>query len=268
MLDFKKATVSRIAALLTAMCPCIVAAHPCPYDWNIEFAADAEIKGATLSDFVVKFNEAVKKETKDKITRAIIFEPKPDILRKVPDASPFSKEMDVLLKRYAEVTAPLIKKGFQEFGTAPIAVSFPAKFPVACLLAAQFSDCEATNYEETKEGARVILRRAVLECRSYRISARFLEEVRDWEGQSVPYVFAKLSGMKWAFYTLPNPAKDFVEDSFIDGVTLYLPEQRVVLAIETKDGHEKMTKVMQEKHFLESPSRGNSEKDPQPSDPR
>lgn len=61
MLDFKKATVSRIAALLTAMCPCIVAAHPCPYDWNIEFAADAEIKGATLSDFVVKFNEAVKK---------------------------------------------------------------------------------------------------------------------------------------------------------------------------------------------------------------
>lgn len=59
MLGSKKATMNQIAALLIAMCPCLLAAHPCPYDWNIEFAANVEIKGTTLSDFVVKFNEAV-----------------------------------------------------------------------------------------------------------------------------------------------------------------------------------------------------------------
>ena len=252
--------MNRIAAILIAMCPVTLIAHPCPFDWNIEFASDTEIKGTSLSDFVAKFNEAVTKETKTGITRAIIYDTKPDTFRKIPEDSPYSKEMDALFQRYVEVKVPLIKKGFGE--SSPIEISFPAKFPVACLLLAQFNGYGgATNYEETKEGARVTRRREILECRAYQVSAKFLETVSEWQRedriavgvQPASYIFASFSGMTWAFDTFSDSAQDYVQESFLDGVTLYIPEKKVILAIETKGKHEEMTKVMTERGLLSTP---------------
>ncbi len=56
--------------------------------------------------------------------------------------------------------------------------------------------------------------------------------------------------MTWAYHTYPDPEKDPVEHSVLDGVTLYLPEKKVVLAIETKEMHGEMTKVMDERGYL------------------
>ncbi len=253
--------MNRIAAILIVMCPFTLSAHPCPFDWNIEFANDTEIKGASLSDFVAKFNEAVKKETKGGIARTIIYDAKPDTFRKVPEDSPFSKEMDVLFQRYVKVMAPLMKKGLGE--STPIAISFPSKFPVACLLAAQFSGGYGglTNYEEAKQGARVTRRREVLECRSYQVSAKFLGTVSEYQRedrivagvQPASYVFASFSGMTWAFDIYSDSAQDYVQESFIDGVTHYIPEKRVILAIETKEKHEEMAKVMTGRGLLATP---------------
>jgi len=259
-------TMNRTAAILIAMCPSSLIAHPCPFDWNIEFASDTEIKGTSLSDFVAKFNEAVTKETKSGIARAIIYDAKPDTFRKVPEDSPFSEEMDALFQRYVKVMEPLMKKGLGE--SAPIAISFPAKFPVACLLIAQFSEGYggATNYEETKEGARVTRRREILECRSYQVSAKFLGTVSEYQREDriaagvdpVSYVFASFSGMTWAFDIYSESAQDYVQESFMDGVTLYIPEKEVMLAIETKDKHEEMTKVMTERFLLSAPDQDGS----------
>lgn len=265
--------MNRVTAILIAMCPLTLSAHPCPFDWNIEFATDTEIKGTSLGDFIAKFNEAAKKETKGGITKAIIYNAKPDTFRKIPENSPFSTEMDALLQRYVEVTAPLVKKGLHDSGTAPIAVSFPAKIPVACLLAAEFYG-EATNYEETKEGARVTRRREVLECRSYHVSERFLETVSEWRredripvgAEAAPYIFASFSGMTWTFHTFPDPEKDSVEESILGGVTRYLPENKVVLAIETKEKHEEMAKVMFERRFLEAAEPASPDKNGQAPD--
>jgi len=248
--------MNRIAALLLVVCTGALDAHPCPFDWNIEFAVDTEIKGDSINDFVAKFNEAAKKETKGKITKAIIYDQKPDTFRKVPEDSPFSKEMDTLFRRYGEVTAPLIKKGLHDYGTAPIAVTFPAKFPVACLLAAQFSG-GATNYEEKKEGALVTRRREVLECRAYKVNVSFLEAAEEWHREDripagmevVSYVFAFFSGMTRSFY-IPGVEQGPDGTLIVEGVTHYLPDKKVVLAIETKDKHEEMTKVMTERGYL------------------
>lgn len=215
----QKSTMKRIAAILTAMCPFTLSAHPCPFDWNIAFANDTEIKGASLSDFVAKFNEAAKNETKGGITRAIIYDAKPDTFVKVPEDSPYSKEMDALFNRYAEVMGPLIKKGFGE--SSPIEINFPAKFPVACLLITQFNGYGgATNYEETKEGARVTRRREILECRAYQVSAKFLETVSKYQREDrvetgvdpAAYVFASFSGMTWAFDIYSESAQDYVQE--------------------------------------------------------
>jgi len=100
-----------------------------------------------------------------------------------------------------------------------------------------------------------------LECRAYKVSARFLETVKEWQKEErIPtgedpaaYVFATCSGMTWAFYTLPDPTKDFVENSILKGVTLYIPAKEVVLAIDTKAKHEEITKTLWERQFLENP---------------
>jgi hypothetical protein len=163
--------------------------------------------------------------------------------------------MDGLFQRYVEVIDPLMKKGFGD--SAPITMSFPAKFPVACLLLMQFSG-GFTNYEEVKEGARVTRLREVLECRSYQISGKLIETASEWQDenripagmQPVPYIFASFSGMSWAFDTYSEVANDYDQESFLNGVTLYIPEKKVVLAIETKDKHKEITKVLTERGLL------------------
>lgn len=256
-----KTTMNRTAAILIAMCPTTLIAHPCPFDWNIKFTSDTEIKGTSLSDFVAKFNEEVTKETKSGIAKAIIYDAKPDTFRKVPEDSPFSEEMDALFQRYVKVMEPLMKKGLGE--SAPIVISFPAKFPVACLLAAQFSGGYGgvTNYEETKEGARVTRRRETLECRSYQVSAKFLGTVSEYQREDriaagvepASYVFATFSGMTWAFDFYSESTQDYVQESFMDGVTHYIPEKRVILAIETKEKHDEIAKGMTERGLLAVP---------------
>lgn len=253
-----KVKMNRIVALLAAIFPCILHAHPCPHDWNIFFKEETEIQATSLSDFVMKFNEAVSKETEGKIPKAIIYEPKPDTFLKVSADSPFAEDMDVLIQRYIKVTDPLKEKGFREFGTAPMHVSFTAKFHVACFLAMEFGE-PFTTYDEIKEGAKVTLCRSELECRSYKVSDKFLDTVAEWEREghipagvkATPYVFARRSQMTWAFYTTPDPKKDNVEHSILEGVTLYLPEKKIMLVIDTKAKHEQITKGMLDRQYIE-----------------
>ena len=217
-----------------------------------------------MADFAQKLNEAVRKETNGRIKKTFVFESMRNSFTKVPENSVFAPQMDTLIKRYGEVTAPLVVKGVNEYGTCPVSSEFPANFPIACILARESS--EESSYKETKDGAILTLHHD-FQCRAYKISAKFLETVEEWRRedripdgvQPVSYLFASLSGMKKEFVTLPDPAKDFVVMSIIDGVTLYISEERVVLAIETKTKHEEMTKTMQEKHFLEIPSAEDSD---------
>ena len=251
--------MNRTFAVLLSISPCALIAHPCPHDWNIHFAENTEIKGDNLADFLTKFNEAVKKESKDKVGKAIILDLRPTAIRKVPEDSPFSKEMNELIKRYPEV---LRKEGFPEFGSSPIALEFPAKFPVACLLIATFSGNQM-GYEETEAGAVVSDLRADLECRAYEVSDLLLEKAEEWRREGhilegappLPYIFARFSEMTWAYQTYPdpeNPLEDPVERSVLVGVTLYIPGKEVVLAIETKEKHAEMTKAMGERGYLKA----------------
>ena len=251
--------MKRIVTLVVAAWPLSVSAHPCPFDWNVEFSDAVEISGKSIKDFADHFNEAVSKQTKGKVPNAIIFAVRPDSFTRVPADSPFAKEMDTLIQRYSEVTAPLIEKGVFEYGGAPMALEFPAEFPVACILSSPNEG--AVNYEETKEGLKITIHRE-LESRAYHISPKFLEAANEMKsryqipaGQDyVSYFFARFSEMMWAFHTIPDPDKDAVEEPILSGVTRYLPEKRVILAIETKEKHQETLKSMQERGYLENPS--------------
>ena len=251
--------MKRIATIVLAVWPLSVSAHPCPFDWNIEFSKAVKVSGENIKDFADKFNDAVSKQTKGKIPKAIIYTMKPDSFAKVPGTSPFASEMDTLIKRYSEVTAPLIKKGVLEYGGAPWEMEFPANFPVACILSSP--NVDAVHYEETRDGLKITIHRE-LECRAYHVSPKFLEIAKDYQrgeiipagGDYVSYFFARFSMMMWAFHTIPDPSKDSIEEPILSGVTLYLPKKRVILAIETKEKHEETLKSMQERGYLESPS--------------
>ena len=248
--------MSRIAGLILAASMGALDAHPCPFDWNIVFAKDTEIKGENIGDFVAKFNEAVRKETAGKITEAIIYEKGPVKHLKVPEDSRHSGEMDALFKRHTEAMEAMAKKGLGP--GAPIEMNFLAKFPVACTLAAMF-DGGATNYQETKEGARIV--RQTLECRAYHLSAKLLERVGEYQREDrIPpgmqpesYIFATFGSMAWAFDTYSESTQDYVQESFLEGVTHYIPEEKVILAIETKEKHEEMTKALTERGYLSPP---------------
>ena len=227
---------------------------------TLSFRRKIKISAKSIQDFADQFNEAVSKQTKGKVPKAIIHAVRPDSFTKVPADSPFAKEMDALIQRYSEVTEPLIKKGVFEYGGAPMTMEFPANFPVACILSSP--NVGAVNYEETKDGLKITIHRE-LECRAYHVSPKFLESAKDYQrGEQIPaggdyvsYLFARFSMMMWAFHAIPDPAKDAVEEPILSAVTLYLPEKGVILAIETKEKHEEtLGKSMQERGYLESPN--------------
>jgi hypothetical protein len=248
--------MKRIAALIIVGWPFAVSAHPCPYDWNIAFSQTTKIEGKTLADFVKQFNEAVRKQTNGTIKKAIVYEVKSDTFTKIPEKSPFSEQMDTLIRHYAEVTTPLIKRGVFEYGGTPTDAEFSANSPVACLLAATFSRVGG-GYDETKEGAMVTIHRE-LECRAYKLSDKFLKRVDEDEREGrvpqdckpVPYTFARYSGMKWEL-NLFDEQNDLRAESIVNGVTLYLPDSKVIIAIETNKGHEELAKSMKERGYLD-----------------
>jgi hypothetical protein len=250
--------MKRLATFLAAAFPHLAGAHPCPYDWNIEFTKATEIKGTSVLDFAEKFNQAVNKETHGRIQKAILVDWQPDTFKQVPEGSHFAGQMDELIHRYTTLMAPLIEKGIPAYGTVPIAIQFPAKFPVACLLDAELAK-GSINYEETAKGLIVTRSRHALECRAYRLGEKFFQAVADdqREGRipaktdAAAYDFARFSGMTWSF-TKPDPADSsgWSEVSFLKAVTLYLPKEKVVLAIETREKHEEMAKNLVERGFL------------------
>lgn len=249
--------MKRITTFLIAITPLLAGAHPCPYDWNIEFANATEVKGTSVLDFAEKFNQAVSKETEGRIQKAILVDWQPDTFKKVPENSPFAEQMDELIHRYTTFMAPLIEKGIPAYGTVPITIKFPAKFPVACLLDAEFAK-GSINYEETAKGLIVSRSRHLLECRVYPLSEKFFDAVADnqREGRTpagndaASYDFARFSDMTWSF-TQRDPADSsgWSEVSMLNAVTLYLPKDKVMLAIETREKHEEMAKNLADRGF-------------------
>lgn len=232
-------------------------AHPCPYDWNIQFSKRTEIRGENLADFVQKLNDAVRKQSNRKVSVAMVLENKPDHFTKVPADSPFEGQMDALIRRYGVITAPLIKIGVFCYGTAPVEMDFPANFPIACLLSALFSDEDGT-YLEQKGGARVLIQQR-LECRAYKIKPSLLKVAKENEEEGrvpekvkpVEYTFARYSGMRWQ---MDVAGKEGVQ-SILSGVVCFLPKQKVILAIETKRGHEMIERGMSERGYIDAKPR-------------
>jgi len=244
-----------ILPVIAALSPWLAPAHPCPYDWNIEFSKPTTIEGKNLVKFVEKFNEAARKETNGKIDTAIVLDPDPKPIKKIPGDSPYAKQMDGLIRRYREAIAPLIKKGVSDYGTAPIRIDFPAHFPVACLLLAQF---DGPNYKETQQGAILSLPRAHLQCRAYKLGDAFfsrVEELRDSEivpegTDPAAYFFASWNGMQCSFLIHDAPENPH-EVSILEAVTIFLPTERVMLAIETPERHKKMAKTLAKRGYLQ-----------------
>jgi len=248
--------MKRIAVIIMGGWPFLIGAHPCPYDWNIEFAKKTEIRGDNITDFATKLNAAVLKEADKKIKRTIVVEMKPDTFTKIPDKSPFAKQMGILIQSYTQTTAPLIEKGARQYGTAPIEAKFPAKFPIACILSLTLP-VDGISYTEKKDGAHVTVHRD-LECHAYKLSEKFLKTAQENQKSGgvprdcdpITYTFARYSGMRWKFYVF-DKEKELQAKSIIEGILLYLPNEKVILAIETKRGHSDLNKAMKERGYLD-----------------
>lgn len=248
--------MKRITILLIALIPLSCWAHPCPYDWNVEFEKTTTIRGESYAEFAKLFNEAVSKETKGVVKKAIVLESKADSLTKVPEDSEFAGQMDVLFRRYKKRTDPLIAKGVWQYGAAPLEIEFPGRFPVACLLSGRFEG-RAMRSVEAEEGLMVTIQRR-LECRAYRLSESFLRvleeekraDVNPAMSEAAQRLFAQYGGVMCEM-TVQAGLEKSERVSILNGVTLHIPERRVMLVLESEIGHERLIRVMGGRGYIE-----------------
>lgn len=243
--------------LVLAAWPLLACAHSCPYDWNIRFSKQNTFRATNLVDFAEQFNAAVREETKGAVTNAIVVDLKAATFRRQPEESPFAEQMNDLIQRHFEITAPLIEKGAEGYDLGPVAEVFPSKFPVACILSGIIA-AKGMGYNETKDGAIVTRRHHKFECHAYRISNALLELVAERQRagkihrdfKPIPVVFAQESGMKWTLM-VPSGPRSASGEFILDAVTDYLPQEKVMLVIETPKGHERLVETLKEKKYWE-----------------
>jgi len=128
-------------------------AHDCPYDWNVSLAKELSFTNASVSNVIRVVNAVVREQTKGWIKEAAILDTTPLKIMMVPVDSPWTNEMAILINRYREEMVPIIAKGAQGYETCPITVTFPKKFPIACILKMIGQAKAEMGYEEKKEGA-------------------------------------------------------------------------------------------------------------------
>lgn len=236
-----------IAVIALVMYAGAVFAHDCPYDWNIKLAKGIAIKETSLSNAVDQINAAVREATKGRIQKVIILDTTPVTITKETTDPEIGQQMDILIDRYQKEMVPIIAKGAQGYETCPVIEEIIPNFPLACQISGVAAGAEM-GYEEKKEGAVLSRWPKTLQCRAYKVSdtlLKFVEEKQkagkiSTDFKPVPVVFAQESGMTWTVMVGTGP-RSFSGDFVLDAVTLYLPDKKLMLILETPEGHKKVT---------------------------
>ena len=242
-----------------------VLAHPCPYSWNIEFQEETKISGKDLTEFVANFNKALELESDGKFKDVVSFSIKPDSLTIVPKDCPRKVEKEHLIEKYREASKILRKAGAFRYGGLPIETTIPSDFPVACLLIMEMTQY-GEDYQEGEEGAVLTIHRK-LECRTYKLTDKFLGRVKEQiergdvpnDSEPVGYTFASFGGLDRSM-TLPipiDPEKDewgrmWKEVEIVDAVVKYFDEGREIIVLQAAAMHEEIGASMLKRGYIES----------------
>jgi hypothetical protein len=244
--------MKQVLHILLVLLPMLAYGHSCPYDWNVELSKELSFRESSVSNVINAVNAAVREQTKGRIKQAAILDTTPVKISMVPASSHLTNEMTILVNRYREQMAPIIAKGAQGYETCPVTVTFPRKFPIACTLKMIGQATAEMGYEEKKEGAIFSRWPKELECRAYKVSDALLARVEQKRNagqihsdfKPVPVVFAQESGMVWTIMVGDEP-NSYRGDFILDAVTYYLPDKKVMLILETLEGHKKVQENLQ-----------------------
>lgn len=254
---------TRLPILLTVVivigcAPATGLGHGCPYEWNVSLPYGLKFRGTPLTNAIDAINLAVRKTTKNKIPRAVILDPNSHTIAKVTSDSTIASGMDLLIQRYHKEMAPLFAKGFMGHESFRVTDDYPPNMPLACQVES-IAVSAGMGYKETKDGLVLIPWWKALECRAYKFKAGYLEpaEGAPRAGQPGSYFssirdfFARESGMT-RFVMVPDGPQTVGHgsagsQSVLDAVTLYMPDKKLMLIIETPEGHKKVEENLKKK---------------------
>jgi hypothetical protein len=227
--------------------------HATRYAWDVRLPKDLPVKGTSLSNTVDIINAAVRESTAGRIPKVIILDVGPVTVAKVCVDQDLNSNMDVLIERYHTEMAPIIAKGAEGYETCPVWENFPLRYRLSDASITLAMEC-GMDFEYRQDGVILKNPRKLLECRAYKVSDALLKlvEERQKAGQiyhafkPVPIIFAQESSMTWSFMVNDGP-NQFRGEEALDAVTLYLPDRKCILVIESAQGHKRIQENLKAK---------------------
>jgi hypothetical protein len=209
-------------------------------------------KDVPMSKVVEKMNATVRLASLGMIKNVASIDTTPVKITNVNTDPNLESPMNQLIERYNARSAVFIKQGAQGYETCPVTEDFVPFFPLTCQMKGTGCCSAGMEVKETPTGLLFSRVPKELECRAYKISDSLLAKTdsekkkgniaRDCE--PVSQTFAWESDMNWYFMVSDGPGKGYVSEFALDAFTLYLPEQKQILVLQTPEGHAKIEKTL------------------------
>ena len=266
MLKFRGKTNRRpsTAVLIVPLCTfvltaCSKVAHQRPYRWDAFALPEQHFTNATITEVVSIVNATVAKASSGSVTQAVFLDTTPAGIIVYPFDTALKGDMEELVEDFRRDETNRVSRGACGFETLRYTGAFMARHSLACELR-EVAEWAQLEYQEKPDAIHLGRNPTRLECRAYKISSGLKQMAEELEKQNqvrvdtepVISAFIDVTSVHLWSIDVPTAANEITGEFRYANVFKFLPEQSVLLVIETQDAHVTATKNLKDKGYWES----------------
>jgi hypothetical protein len=257
-ISFIALLLSSIVILTLASCSKRVA-HQRPYHWDAVALPEQHFTNATITDIVSTVNTAVAKASNGAITQAVLMDKTPADIVIYSSNTALKTDMERLIADYRSDETNWMNRGACGFETCRYTGAFMAAHSLGCEFQ-ELASWVQLDYQEKPDCIHLARNPSHLECRSYRITSRLKQMADELKGKNqvridtdpITSAFIDVAKVDLWSIDVPTGANETTGEFRYASVFKYLPEQSVLLVIETPEIHKMAKKNLEQAGFWES----------------
>ncbi len=231
--------------------------HQLPYKWDSYVQRDLEFEMAPMSNVIKAINAAICEASEGEVPEAIKLDTTPTRITKVNSDPTLDQQMDQLIADFRENEKEMERKGAWGFESKPYTGRVDGDHSLGCTLVMMGSD--GLQWEPKEDALHVSRSPREMECRVYGVGDELIRTTEDWiakgrthaepDWDPVCFVFVKMAKMRSWSIMVPSGPHSASGEFRLNKVTKYLPDRKVILALDTPERHKKAEELLKQENM-------------------
>ncbi|MCP5488170.1 MAG: hypothetical protein H7A43_05930 [Verrucomicrobia bacterium] len=230
-------------------------AHQLPYKWDSYVRPDLQFEMEPMTNVVAMVNAAIREASDGALPEAITVDSTPTQIIKVNSIPQLDVHMDRLIADFRLHEEEMKRRGAEGFESAPFTGWLGGHHSLWCSLVGP--NMAGLHWEPRADALHVSRSPRAMECRAYGVGDELIRTTEEWiaEGRThaehdwdpVCFVFVKMAGMRSWSIMVPSGPNSASGEFRLSKVTRYLPDRKVILALETPVRHKEAEALLKQK---------------------